>query len=725
MTPELLDATPARPAAPPVEPVRAPRRGLRATLRAHAGILAIWALGAIAIALATRGIVKWYVMTDELSYLKQSIFIGRHFRLPLAGDPYYNSHSELLPLVGAPFLALFSIVIALKLFHVLAAILLASTAVPVYLLARRVTRSQPLALLAGALAVSVPWAAMAVTFMSEIVAYPVAAWALLAIHDACVRPGDRRDAVALLAIALACFARAQLVVLAPVLVACVVVHELACAEEPTLAQRLRALPRRHRLLTVVAALGVLGVVLVLTVSSFADALLGNYATTTHSAPTGLAAIWRYTRFQLATHVVAVGVLPFALGLAFALAGVADRRDRAVQAASTLVLVGGTALLAQAGWFTAHYISLDDRYLLYLAPLLIVGFAGALAHPWRLRFTALPAALATWFALDGFAIGPSPLFLNSISTANYEAIQHWVSKVTTIAPARALTFAGIAGLALTVGLGRLRGRRATLVVVGLPFLAVSLLSTANIFQRVHDDWWATRAGTPNPTASRGWVDRAVGGRTPVAALLGDRGAPGQAPYFWWDTSYFNKALAHAYVVLPGGEELGQNYATQLRIDTRSGALENLRERYAVVPQRFVGFGIRGARVVRREGDLALLAIPARPHVAWRMTGQSRVGTFVLPTRPARLTVYGRGRCEVTLRVGAPATTTRPLALAYDGAAGSGHARVIPHEAARIVRLQPHVGAAGSASIELRASSAGAGVGSGKVELLGLTASCPAA
>src|SRR5262249_31274471 len=150
--------------------------------------------------------------------------------------------------------------------------------------------------------------------------------------------------------------------------------------------------------------------------------------------------------------------PFMLGLAFALAAVADRRDRAVQASATLILLGGAALVLQAGWFTKRYVSYDDRYLLYLAPLLMVGLVGALERPWRLRWTPLPSALAGWYALHGVAIVPAPaLFMNSISTVNYGAIQKGIGKLTSTNPTTVLALAGAAALAVTVALGRARRR----------------------------------------------------------------------------------------------------------------------------------------------------------------------------------------------------------------------------------------------------------------------------
>jgi Predicted membrane protein (DUF2079) len=700
---------------------RSPRRSWDGRSAERLTMLAIWLVGALAIAFATRGIAKWYVMTDELSYLKQAVFIAHHLRLPLAGDPFYNSHSDLLPLLGAPFVALLPTVAALKAFHVAAAVLMASTAIPVHLLARRVTRSPALAALAAALAISVPWVAMSAGFMSEIVAYPLAAWAFLAIHDACVRPGPRRDAIALLAIALACFARAQLLVLLAVLLACVAVHGLATATGGGRTRMLVVL-RAHRLLAMVAALAVGVGVLALAVPSIASALLGNYgvtASTTGLIPPG---IGRQTRFQLGTSILAIGVVPFAVGLAFALAAIADRRDRTVQASAVLILVGGAVLLAQAGWFTDRYRSYDDRYLLYLAPLMIVGFVAGLQRPWRLRWTAPPAAALTWYALAGVAIVPVPgLYLNSISTTSYAAIHRLAADVGSAQPATPLALLAAAALAVTVALGALRRRWLAPVVVGLPCLAVSVLALANVFEHERRDWRATAAAQGS---GRDWIDRAVGRRAHVAALLGVPAGAADPVAVWWDTSYWNQALDHDYAVLPRRVDLLQNYDTPLRVDPADGRIENLRERFVVLPRGFVGFGIRGARVLRERDGLQLLRVPRDPRLAWRLGGVGAYGD--LPRRDAAaLTVHRMPtarRCLATMKLGMAPGAVSPAAALVGGATARKRVRLTPGGRPLFASAGIRVPAGRSARLSLRAQTAASAQPSAGARLLALAVTC---
>ena len=94
--------------------------------------------------------------------------------------------------------------------------LFASTAIPVFLLARRLV-SRECALVVSFLSLAIPWAVNTATLMSEAAAYPAFAWTALALHGALVQPSPRRDALAIGALALAFFTRPQFLVLAAVL----------------------------------------------------------------------------------------------------------------------------------------------------------------------------------------------------------------------------------------------------------------------------------------------------------------------------------------------------------------------------------------------------------------------------------------------------------------------------------------------------------------------------
>src|SRR5436190_8024252 len=169
------------------------------------------------IAVGTTRVKEWTVMTDELLYAKLAQHVAN------TGSPLPRLHGVqagflgvVYPILLAPFYGSLDAVAANDAGHVLNAVLFASTAIPVFLLARRVV-PEPCALVVALLAIAIPWAANAATLMSESAAYPAFAWCMLACHRALTEPSPRRDLVAIAALALAFFTRPQFLGLAAVL----------------------------------------------------------------------------------------------------------------------------------------------------------------------------------------------------------------------------------------------------------------------------------------------------------------------------------------------------------------------------------------------------------------------------------------------------------------------------------------------------------------------------
>src|SRR4051812_907891 len=119
-------------------------------------LLGIVAAGAIPAILLALSLTEFVVMPDELGYVKQATQFGRA-ELVLPGDLWFNSWSLLPPLLLAPFYHWLSSTSAFDLGHAAGAIVMATTAIPVYLLARRVLSSQLVAYLVALLSVAVPW----------------------------------------------------------------------------------------------------------------------------------------------------------------------------------------------------------------------------------------------------------------------------------------------------------------------------------------------------------------------------------------------------------------------------------------------------------------------------------------------------------------------------------------------------------------------------------------
>src|SRR5581483_9344039 len=165
-------------------------------------------------------VVDWFVMTDELLYERLAISVVRlHSPLPHVHGELIPNVSQLYPLLLATVYRHGLVPSALHEAHRLNAYVMASAALPAFLLARAVTRRRLAAYLVALLSVCVPW-----------LVFPAFLWAMLALHHATASPRLRNDVLALAGVALATLARTQFFVLVVVLVGAIVGHELALAE---------------------------------------------------------------------------------------------------------------------------------------------------------------------------------------------------------------------------------------------------------------------------------------------------------------------------------------------------------------------------------------------------------------------------------------------------------------------------------------------------------------
>ena len=179
------------------------------------------------LSLATTRVKNWFVMTDELYYERLAVSVAQ------TGSLLPRLHGELVPNVNQLYPVLISplygdgnVPASFAGAHRLNAFLIASAAIPVYLLARRIGLGRLVALWAGALSVAVPWVALASFLLTEVVAYPAFCWALLALTHAVARKSWRTDLLALVVIGVAVLARTQFVVLLAVFVVAVVVEAM-------------------------------------------------------------------------------------------------------------------------------------------------------------------------------------------------------------------------------------------------------------------------------------------------------------------------------------------------------------------------------------------------------------------------------------------------------------------------------------------------------------------
>ncbi len=133
-------------------------------------------------------------MTDELVWERLAISVGQwHSVLPRLHGEVIRSLSQLYPLLLAPFFWSGFVSDDLQRAHVFDAWLMTSAAIPAFLLARRVTGRRWPAYLTALLAACTPWLVYSTVLLTEVAAYPVFLWAILAMHKAITDPSPRND----------------------------------------------------------------------------------------------------------------------------------------------------------------------------------------------------------------------------------------------------------------------------------------------------------------------------------------------------------------------------------------------------------------------------------------------------------------------------------------------------------------------------------------------------
>src|SRR5438094_4975395 len=326
-----------------------------------AALLALWLAAGCGLQLLTTRVADWFVMTDELLYERLAISIGRS-PLPRVHGSLVPSIDQLYPLLIAPVFGARLVPDSLHAAHLLNAFLICSACIPAYLLVRRVSGRAAAAWLVAVATLCVPWLVLSSFLLTEVAAYPAFLWAVYALQVASDAPSSRHDGLALLGIAVAVLARTQFVLLLVVFPVVLLVLEG------------RAAPARHRALAWAYGVLAIGTAGLLATGNVASAL-GTYGSTLRGnlLPTDSG---RSFVEHVAVVALGVGVLPFVVGVAWLLANALRRNPFAVLAATAVL-----ALTLEVTIFDLRFGGgiVRDRYLFYIAPLVLVGVARALAE----------------------------------------------------------------------------------------------------------------------------------------------------------------------------------------------------------------------------------------------------------------------------------------------------------------------------------------------------------
>jgi hypothetical protein len=664
---------------------------------------------------------EWRVMRDELLYLDLSRGIAHDpTPLPMVRGEHVPVYSILYPLIISPFVGLLDPPAAFQAIRFVNVVVMVSTAIPAYLLAREGSTSRTAGVFAAGLSILVPWMAQSTSLMTEVAGYPAFAWAVYAMTRAIAAPSMRRDVIALVAIGIACLARTQFFVLLVAFPMAILVHELGRRValdgirnvRSVLVHGIRDAIRGHLLITLAVVAGVLLLVFASRV------LLGSYEDTTYGniLPAGLAGS---AVKHLAYIAVGVGALPLVFALAFVLGTLGRAVDvRPHALASVLVVVVVATTLAVTSFdlrFIIQGRTVQERYLFYICPLL---FAGAVAWFDYRRRSLVPLVLAVVgtasvilsasyrppsaaVPIEGFA-SPNRYTFAVLDGRAHQA-ESWVG-LHSISTAVVIAAICVIGAAIAIALARTGRARLAMGVFGVAmgaFLAVQLVYVMPRVVDDHNGFARTELGI-RPLASRDWVDKAISGSAGVVEV---------GPVFnsipSWDLEFWNRSVDRVYRLDRTGDALTPIQLLTLNFD--SGALTASGGRpppHLVVANSEIRFApqYRGAPVSRQGFTLYDTPVPYRADWAskgltvdgWTPAGQTIV-----------VRVYGRRgvdaqqrRLRVVLGTGTEIHGPRRFTLT-----GNGHARrgLVRSEATGQLDMCPPPGGHTDARLRVRGNT----------------------
>jgi hypothetical protein len=490
--------------------------------------------------------------------------------------------------------------------------------------------------------------------MTEVVAYPVFVWTVLAIYRAIVAARPHNDVVMVIALAVATLARTQFLVLLAVVPVALYIHELAFAEAPSRLSRARAAARSvvaaHRPLALAYAL-LVGAVLLLLAGGRLSSVLGTYSVTAEGnlVPSGMG---RSLLEHLAPLGLALGILPFLLGLAWLFTTVVRPRAREQHAFATIAIVTFAALLLEVTSYDLRFGQgrLHDRYLFYVVPLVLISFAAALQSESRPRWSLVAPAGLLAFAFSFVPVVRYEKYnVDSPVAALNDAL---LDAGGSVNGARALLELALVVLILMFALGAMWLRRAQLTAVVLPVAVASMgVVTALAFNRLLTvDGTSGRPITLDQGVAFDWIDRKVGPgakvtMVPYPILYGNYW---ENVGYWWNVEFWNASVQRAAVYESAFTGTPETFPTsQLTFNGTTGRANLSPSRYAVQGVSETRFRLAGDELGQDRG-VALIAT-ARPWRAeWLAFGLYRDG-WTVPKAVGKIRVFATpGQTQPTRR-----------------------------------------------------------------------------
>ncbi len=626
----------------------------RRTLAAGVGLCGIVVLGGWLLSQATVRVVNWFVMTDELFYERLGISVAQTGSVipRLRGETVANVNQLYPVLLGFVF-GHADVPGSLATAHRLNAFVMASAAIPVYLLARRIGVGRLVSLWVASLAITTPWMVLSSFLLTEVVAYPAFCWSLLALSVAVERKAVRWDMAALASIGIAVMARTQFAVLLIVFGVAVIAEALlesagsGARGREIVRAAVAKLATTRRVLLGFYAFGAVALIAALIVRG-SGAVLGSYSVTASDIRIDLDLV-RLTAEHLASLALATAILPFVVGSAWL---VDHLRPSAPPAARALASVGCATIILlglEVASFTQRFAAgqVNDRYVFYVLPVVLVGLGAALVSRSWPRWWAWVVPLG--IVVAGLATRPLPVY-EKLNVDSPVAILHdQLLRITgSIYWAHvALPLATIVLVALLVELTVFFPRRIAVVAVAVIVTVALPGGLVYAFDRL----FSVNGTNGLPiTLDQGvvfnWVDRSVRaeGRATVFTYPVNSPDYWAGVAYWWDAEFWNESVV-AMPDLVAGKEEDAPWASAF--EPKGGAMRQPGStRYVVSHGSDVRFRLAARQVTFERGAYLL-----EPEVPWRaewITSQIYADGWTKPHVPARIRVYAKPGQQTALR-----------------------------------------------------------------------------
>jgi hypothetical protein len=451
-------------------------------------------------------------------------------------------------------------------------------------------------------------------------------------------PSRRHDVTALAAIAVACLARTQFMVLLIAFPFAALVHHTARARlagggaRSIVGTGARQTLRSHPIVCGVAAVGLL---LTFVASS---TVLGNYGGTVSRGSLLSVHLPGSALEHFAYITVGVGALPVVFAFAFAIDSLARPADVQARAfASVLVVVVALVTLVVASFdlrfSTGAYA--QERYLFYICPLLLAGAVARFARGHDSAVAIAAGAVATAAVVLSRSYDPdkafAPLaspnrFFFSVLDGRLRQIEGKVG-LASLGSAIAIAAACVILPALAVVVRRRWPRAPATAVFAVGMAAFLGAQLVYVLPRVVDEHNrdAIAAFGERDAAARDWVDRRVTGTT--GAVQGVINSRRGVPFFntfvdravWWDVEFWNKSVDRFYRLDEGaGHDLTMGPIHPLTLDFASGDIRGAGDRppkQLVVVATDARFAPEHQGSPVRSNDLALYRTPLPYRADW--------------------------------------------------------------------------------------------------------------